>query len=364
MKIIHIAPLTLDKSAGLTYSIPSFVKAQNNLTGIESKILISINAKTRDHNYIYLDEFDTKKELTTFLSTFDIAIFHSTYIPSHIKLARLLRGLNIPYVIVPRGGFTKKAKNVKRVKKVIGDILLFNRFFNSPYSIHYLTHNEKENSVYSTKNDFVLPNGIDIPNDNEKKKKIVHNSSLLVTYIGRLDIYIKGLDVLLESIGLIRKKLLNMGIIIQLYGPIDEDSALKLNELINKYKIDDVVEINPPLYDNDKVEKLKETDVFIQTSRSEGLPMGVLEALSFGVPCILTPGTNMSAEVNKYNAGIEVELNPTSISNGLISMLDNHSLLSEMRNNARILAKQYSWIKIAKESINIYQEIIKGAVIK
>lgn len=38
---------------------------------------------------------------------------------------------------------------------------------------------------------------------------------------------------------------------------------------------------------------LLQTDLFIQTSRHEGMPMGLLEALSIGVPCLVTVGTSL-----------------------------------------------------------------------
>ena len=40
-----------------------------------------------------------------------------------------------------------------------------------------------------------------------------------------------------------------------------------------------------------------EFDLFIHTFRFEGHPIAVLEALSYGIPCLLTPGTNMAGEV-------------------------------------------------------------------
>lgn len=359
MKILHIAPLTLKKSAGLTYSIPSFVEAQNSIDGIEAKILVSINTKNGDNRFLYLDQFKTKVDLKTFLSTFDIAIFHSTYILNHLKLARLLKKLNIPYVIVPRGGFTKNSKNIKWMKKAIGDMLFFNKFFKSPLAVHYLTHNERKNSVYSTNNDFVLPNGIQIPKESHKKNTRINSEKLTIVYIGRIDVYIKGLDVLFEAIKIIKKELLTRGILIELFGPSERESALKINEMIKNLEISDVVQIFPPLYDNEKFEKLRSTDIFIQTSRFEGLPMGVLEALSHGVPCILTPGTNLSKEVSNWNAGIEVEFNPVSISAGLLTIFNNYSLLDEMEKNALRLAKQYSWGEIAESSIGIYRNLIK-----
>ena len=52
-----------------------------------------------------------------------------------------------------------------------------------------------------------------------------------------------------------------------------------------------------------KEELLLNTDLFIMTSRLEGHPMGLIEALAYGVPCLVSRGTNMYDEVLSSNAG-------------------------------------------------------------
>lgn len=45
--------------------------------------------------------------------------------------------------------------------------------------------------------------------------------------------------------------------------------------------------------------------------------MSILEAMSYGIPCMVTPGTNMDKEVLEANAGWVVELSEESIANGI-----------------------------------------------
>ena len=360
MKIIHIAPLNLKKSAGLTYSIPNFVFSQNQIKDVTSQILVSIKPEIRNESFFYIDDFENEDEIKIFLSKYDIAIFHSTYIIKHVKLSKILRDYNIPYVIVPRGGFTKTSKNVKKIKKRIGDLFIFNKFFNSSFAIHYLTYNEKINSVYKTVNDFILPNGITLPNKNIINSDIhdeKHEYTRLI-YIGRLNVYIKGLDVLIEAVSHSKIELIEKKVIIELYGPDKDDSVKELKKLIEQYDVKNIVKVCPPVYEFEKENVLRNADYFIQTSRFEGLPMGVLEALSYGVPCILTPGTNISSEVEKHNAGIEVSLEASSISQGILKVLNTPSKRSEMQKNATKLANKYSWDSIASESIEIYKKMI------
>ena len=356
MKVLHVAALTMKQSSGPTYSVPSYVKAQNNLDGITSDLLISIKTDKRNEKYFYIDDFKSKKALLEFIKCYDIVIFHSNYIINHVKVARLLKLNSIPYVIVPRGGFTKGSKNIKRWKKKIADILIFNKFFNSPNAIQFLTNMERDESVHRTNCDFILPNGITMP---KISKEISTNGDIKIVFIGRLDMYHKGLDMLLEAISLIKRRLAEENVFINMYGPDIRNAKRELLQLITSYEVENIIKINGPVFEEDKTKVLCNSDIFIQTSRFEGLPMGVLEALSLGLPCILTPGTNLSSEVRNYNAGVEVKPNSSSISKGIITMIEKIKNDNELSQNAIVLANKYSWENIAKDSIEKYKEILR-----
>lgn len=358
MNILHVAPLTMKKSSGLTYSIPNFVKAQNCLSGIKSDLLISVNTDETMEDFYYIDNFSSRVDLNDFLDGYDIVVFHSTYIYNHIKLSKILRRKKIPYVIVPRGGFSKKSKKIKRIKKTIGDVLLFNKFFKSPNAIHFLTDNENKESCYNTDNDFVVPNGINVLNEAPSITYLTRNKMKFV-YIGRIDAYIKGLDLLVDAVNIKKHELREYDVEILLYGPDSSNSKAKLRRQIQNYQIEDIIKIEEAVFGDEKLEILKEADVFIQTSRFEGLPMGVLEALSIGLPCVLTPGTNLSDEIMKFGAGVPVDLAADSIATGILSIIEEIKNGKNYTSNAYILSKNYSWTNIAKLAIEKYKVIVK-----
>jgi len=130
--------------------------------------------------------------------------------------------------------------------------------------------------------------------------------------------------------------------------------------LIADFQAGDVVEICGPVYDQDKEDVFRQTDVFVHTSRSEGHPMSVLEALSYGVPCLLTPGTNMSSEVALEGAGWEVELSPDSVAEGIRNALDSKLNLPIMSKKARqLVERKYTWNAAAEKSVGLYRELLQ-----
>ena len=78
-----------------------------------------------------------------------------------------------------------------------------------------------------------------------------------------------------------------------------------LKGLISKFNLEDIVSLHNPVCGQDKVEALLKNDIFIQTSRFEGMPLGILEAMSFGLPCIITKGTNLVEDVCEFEAGYD-----------------------------------------------------------
>ena len=56
--------------------------------------------------------------------------------------------------------------------------------------------------------------------------------------------------------------------------------------------------------------------------------MGLLEALSYGLPCLVTTGTNMAEEIKEADAGWTSDISVDGISEALKSLLrekGNHS---------------------------------------
>jgi glycosyltransferase involved in cell wall biosynthesis len=87
--------------------------------------------------------------------------------------------------------------------------------------------------------------------------------------------------------------------------------------------------------------------------------MGVLEALSYGVPCLLTTGTNYAEEVRVAGAGAAVAPTPTSIASGFEALAISRSKLEEMSEAARSLSKQNTWVKVAEDTLSAYQRLLE-----
>ena len=121
---------------------------------------------------------------------------------------------------------------------------------------------------------------------NEEEKKIL--------FLGVL-IERKGVADLIEAIRLLKeeKQIQNMKFLIA--GSGKEEANLK--QLAKKYKLEENIEFLGWINSQQKQELLKNSQLLVLPSYNEGLPIAVLEAISYGLPVVATDVGDMTAAV-------------------------------------------------------------------
>lgn len=356
MKILHISSLSGNKSAGLTYSVPRQIAAQSKYSKIFWVNLCTpkLNRDDFGHANIY-DKFNIKNLKPPFKNP-DLVVFQGVYYLKFCKIAYTLRQMNIPYIIIPRGSLTESAQNIKFLKKKLGNIISFNYFIKKAIAIQYLTNEEYRTSgdKWNT-NNIIIPNGVELK---QSVKKWDDNPSLRGIFIGRKDIYHKGLDILIETCIQLRQDLIKHNCTIYLYGPDRGKSRSFLRHKVQVNQLENIVFLKDGIYDEAKERILLDSDFFILTSRFEGHPTGLLEALSYGLPCLVTTGSNMAEEIKKYDAGWIASNDKQSLGNAFITLLNERIKLKEKGKRALELSKQYSWDVIAKKTCLEYNKLL------
>lgn len=100
-------------------------------------------------------------------------------------------------------------------------------------------------------------------------------------------------------------------------------------------------------------------DVYIMTSFYEGLPLTLLEALSSGLPCIVSNVPSISSIVSEAKAGLVADFNnETEAAQKIIEFLSSNCSLYE--ENAREYAvKNHDWMGITKKYLTEFDKIIE-----
>lgn len=363
--ILHVAPITHDQVSGLTFAIPPSVAALHSLgvqTGLLTTSALGRYEKPEPYPVVYIRDLPLYAAIASMpepLNKPDLIVFHSTYILEHILLAYEAVQRKIPYVIKPHGGMTRGAQQAKHLKKMVGNFLFFNWLVRNAAALNCLTEREAVDvkNIWNTPV-FVVGNGVNLP----PIEVLAHPGSkaeLKFVFLGRLDIQHKGLDLLVEACAIIKENLRKCKVQILFYGSDIAGSKTKLEKLINNYQIQDLVHVKDPVWGEAKQAVFQSADLFLHTSRFEGHPIAVLEALSYGIPCLLTPGTNMATEVAAAEAGWAVEPNPAAIAQGMSNVVAARWEISVRGQAARdLVEKKYLWTQIGAQSLREYERII------
>ena len=203
----------------------------------------------------------------------------------------------------------------------------------------------------------IIPVGIDTKmfkpvNRYETRKKYhLNENEKIILYVGRLNAE-KGLDLLLKSFKTIKNEFTYCKLL--LVGDGQEKANLK--KIKKDLNLGDIIFMD--VLEHEKIpEIINCADVFALCSYYEGMPTVVLEALACGVPVVSTDVGDVHKVVRDGETGYIVRTrSEEELSAKLIKALSNSDRFKE---NCIKTAQQYSWDKIAKKIVGVYNELLE-----
>jgi glycosyltransferase involved in cell wall biosynthesis len=245
------------------------------------------------------------------------------------------------------------------MKKALGNLFLFNRFMKNAASIQYLSDFDKEQSAFPNVRPIVQGSGIV---SRKSKKTSFSKEGLKLIYVGRLDVNVKGLDLMIEAAKQHKSAFEDGNISVTIAGA-DPKGEMELKNTIEKHNLAGIITLEPAIYGDDKINKILEHDIFFQLSRTEAQCLGLMEAMDIGMPSLVTKGTSFFDVAKKYKIAIPVESTPESIGNIILSSLkDRHSLSTIGSNASRYIKENYNWDIVGGAMIEEYRTLLKDRI--
>jgi len=97
-------------------------------------------------------------------------------------------------------------------------------------------------------------------------------------------------------------------------------------------------------------------DLYALPSHSDNFGITIIEALSKGVPVLISDKVNIYKKIIDYKCGIVIQNNPNAIELGLCELVGNTKKLNIMGENAiKLIHSEYAWDKILSEYNKMYQ---------
>jgi L-malate glycosyltransferase len=193
----------------------------------------------------------------------------------------------------------------------------------------------------------VIYNGVEQQEVIAKNQYDVSNQEINLLYVGRV-IDIKNVGFLIAAARYIK---LHTKLILTLHIVGDGDQLATLKEQSQDLNIIFYGHLNQPW------QVIKNNTVFVNPSTSEGMPMAVLEAISRGLPALLSSIPAHKELASHFNAGIAIfEFSHQDFLNQLLTMIDNNTVTINQRLLLSDFDKQFTNKAMAGSYSTLYND--------
>ena len=132
-----------------------------------------------------------------------------------------------------------------------------------------------------------------------------------------------------------------------------------MEKKINRLGLDGSIILNDPIKKIE--EEYRKASIFVMSSRSEGFGMVLIEAMSYGLPCIAFDCPHGPADIIANNQdGYLIEDGDLSLfSDKIITLIKNDFLRNEMGGKAKENVTRYAPLKVIPQWDLLFKKLIK-----
>jgi len=329
------------------FSIDKLYEQNRKFVEIENVVIYASQQNTSNSKSIlsYLKQIDRLDEVIKKEQPF---VTHAHYATSYGLLGRLTKTKNL--CLSTWGSdiyfFPKKT--------IIHRLLLKWIFKKIDYIFATSKHLATETNLYTKKNVYVIPFGID-------------TTLFSPTYIAKEKVFtigtvkslenVYGIDRLIEAFAIFNKKYPDSRCLIYGKGSQKELLEQKIEEIGLKDKI-----LLKGYIDNNKVpEVLSQMDVYCALSRRESFGVAILEASACEVPVIVSNVDGLPEVVQNEKTGYIVNGEDTQkVVEYLEKLYPDNDIRREIGKNGRkFVQENYEWTKTAQKQIDFYYSLLE-----
>lgn len=322
----------------------------------------------RDFGSARLDFRSTLKAISQFRP--HIAHIKSCWTPAHCRAASALRSQGVPYIVEPGGH--------------LFDVLLTNRYGGKKCRLHHLLAKRIFRQFYDRP---MVRNALAIRSLSSYEALVLENKfgvrchsipmgfneewinaaagrpwtkpsgRLHFLFLGRLDVFQKGLDLIIDAAALLNAQGYIDRYKVTLAGPSWLHSDSYLSQRIDQKQLPNI-SISGPAYGHDKQRLFESAHVFLHPSRFEEMAKVVREASALGLPVIASRESNYADWATRHGFGLCTELSSNSLAAQMGSIIDRPETLPYMSQAATQYALATSWPSIGQRMLSMCKEIL------
>jgi glycosyltransferase involved in cell wall biosynthesis len=280
---------------------------------------------------------------------------HGVYTFQNILLSVMTLFARTPFTVMPHGTLTNYQRRQHKLrKKLFGGIFDY-LYLRRSVGLFLASEVEKQQLPPRFKpKAMVVGLGIDLPLNQVSEVKADANPYVFL-HMGRIAEK-KKIETAIRAFAKLVKTN-NRSFKFLICGKCDENYLVKLKDLIESENISNQVEFRGWVDSSAKELAFTESDCFVLASDDENFAIAVGEAMSHGLPCIVSRGVALSKVVSEFQAGVVIEKND---SDSLAYAMDIQSNADRQisRNNALGAAETLMWSCVAQNWENEFEKVV------
>ncbi len=173
-----------------------------------------------------------------------------------------------------------------------------------------------------------------------------------IAFTGRIAIEHKGIDLLLSA-----ARRLRPGWKIAIAGSGTPEDMAVFDQLRTFWALDDVIDFRGPLHDAALQAHYAEAAIFVSTSRWEGMPLVIGEAMAAGLPIVAMTNTGSQEFIGDNEFGILTRpADPNDFIEHLNAMIDSKALRTHYAHQSLRRAADFKLANITQQWLDLLQQ--------
>ena len=421
MKVLHVIPSVSPRHGGPSHVIPGMCRAlvrqgqditvfTTNIDGprdLDVPLDRPVSMDGVEIRYFqvqwprsYSFSLPLAQALKKEVGRFDLVHIHSILNWPITPAAHYCRKYGVPYIVRPCGildpvplkkayehgwlpvGIDLKRRYFKRkylrgrslkgiyqrrhyLKKTLYLLLVEKRNLEGAAAVHFTSNEEtRATEPYGIgAPGFVVPLGVDLDEIRRNHTESFRSQRGLIgkniiLFLSRIDAK-KGLDLLIPALGslvAVRKDF-----VFVLAGSGQANYEEEVRKHLRQHGLAGCTILTGFVEGQTKWSIFKEADIFVLPSYHENFGIAVVEAMSVGLPVVITNRVGIHEDVAKVGAGLVVSENKDELARAVQKLLVDPALRDRMGKKAReLVERKYSWDLVGDELSRIYDDILNS----
>jgi glycosyltransferase involved in cell wall biosynthesis len=302
---------------------------------------------------------------------YDLIHAHALFTFPTLAAAMAARHHGKPYILRPVGTLNNWGfANRRPILKQLSYLLCEKALLRHAAAVHVTSVQERREVTARFRKelkapiipDFISQKTIVIPEPTdlsevpaETQTKSPAKTAKTILFLSRIDKK-KGIDLLLVAFATTLTKHPNTVLVIA--GSGDPAYTASLRKQATDLGIASAVSWPGFVSGIDKANLFRASDIFVLPSYSENFAVAVLEAMSFGLPVVVSENVGLAEDISSLSAAIIVKSDPESIEAGLDRLLSDPDFAAKLGQRGRSVAHaQFSENSCMSSLIGLYEQV-------